>query len=133
VIDAFREVQAAEQERDRLERQADAYANRVLAGARGEAAQILEEAEAYRAQVVNEAEGEASRFLAVLGEYDAAPEVTRRRLYLETMERVLGSVDLVILDQQQGGGNGVVPYLPLDQLRRNPAGTATTTTTGSSN
>ncbi|MBF9058232.1 FtsH protease activity modulator HflK [Rhodobacterales bacterium HKCCSP123] len=131
VIDAFRDVQAAEQERDQLERQADAYANRVLAGARGEAAQVLEQAEAYRAQVVNEAEGEASRFLAVLGEYTDAPEVTRRRLYLETMERVLGDVDLVILDQNGSGGQqGVVPYLPLDQLRRNQG---TTTTTGSSN
>ncbi|WP_416915304.1 MAG: FtsH protease activity modulator HflK [Roseicyclus sp.] len=130
VIDAFRDVQAAEQDRDQLERRADAYANQVLAGARGEAAQILEQAEAYRAQVVNEAEGEASRFLAVLNEYREAPEVTRRRLYLETMERVLGDVDLVILDQEGGGSNGVVPYLPLDQLRRNPG---TTTTTGSSN
>jgi membrane protease subunit HflK len=129
VIDAFRDVQAAEQERDRLERQADAYANRVLAGARGEAAQLLEEAEAYRAQVVNEAQGEASRFLAVLQEYEQAPDVTRRRLYLETMERVLGDVDLVILDQGAGGsGSGVVPYLPLNELRR-----GTTTTTGSSN
>jgi modulator of FtsH protease HflK len=136
VIDAFREVQAAEQERDRLERQADAYANRVLAGARGEAAQLLEEAEGYRAQVVNEAEGEASRFLAVLQEYSQAPEVTRRRLYLETMERVLGDVDLVILDGGNGqGGTGVVPYLPLDQLRRGTTGTTgtTTTITGSSN
>jgi len=129
VIDAFRDVQAAEQERDQLERQADAYANRVLAGARGEAAQLLEEAEAYRAQVVNEATGEASRFLAVLGEYEQAPDVTRRRLYLETMERVLGDVDLVILDQgADGAGQGVVPYLPLNDLRR-----GTTTTTGSSN
>ncbi|MDG4648565.1 FtsH protease activity modulator HflK [Roseibacterium sp. SDUM158017] len=134
VIDAFRDVQAAEQERDRLERQADAYANRVLAGARGEAAQLLEEAEGYRAQVVNEAQGEASRFLAVLGEYEQAPDVTRRRLYLETLERVLGDVDLVILDGQQGsGGSGVVPYLPLDQLRRGNGATGTTTTTGSSN
>jgi modulator of FtsH protease HflK len=131
VIDAFRDVQAAEQDRDQLERRADAYANQVLAGARGESAQILEQAEGYRAQVVNEAEGEASRFLAVLTEYRDAPDVTRRRLYLETMERVLGSVDLVILDQESGGSNGVVPYLPLDQLRRNPANT--TTTTGSSN
>src|SRR6056297_3729888 len=73
VIDAFREVQAAEQERDRLERQADAYANRVLAGARGEAAQILEEAEGYRARVVNEAQGEAARFTSVLTEYAKAP------------------------------------------------------------
>jgi membrane protease subunit HflK len=123
VIDAFREVQAAEQERDRLERQADAYANRVLAGARGEAAQILEQSEAYRAQVVNEAEGEASRFSAVLAEYENAPEVTRKRLYLETLERVLGSVDKIILDEGAGsgsGGQGVVPYLPLNELRRTP-------------
>jgi membrane protease subunit HflK len=117
VIDAFREVQAAEQERDRLERQADAYANRVLAGARGEAAQILEEAEGYRARVVNEAEGEASRFSAVLTEYTKAPEVTRKRLYLETMEEVLGRVNKVILDEA-GTGQGVVPYLPLNELNR---------------
>ena len=119
VIDAFREVQAAEQERDRLERQADAYANRVLAGARGEAAQVLEEAEGYRAQVVNEAEGEASRFSAVLTEYTKAPEVTRKRLYLETMEKVLGDVDKVILGETGGAaGQGVVPYLPLNELRK---------------
>ena len=117
VIDAFRDVQAAEQERDRIEKEADAYANRVLAGARGEAAQVLEEAEGYRAQVVNEAEGEASRFLAVLDEYRKAPEVTRKRLYLETMEEVLGRVDKIIIDEQQGG-QGVVPYLPLNELRK---------------
>ncbi|MEP3845576.1 MAG: FtsH protease activity modulator HflK [Paracoccaceae bacterium] len=118
VIDAFRDVQAAEQERDRLQNVADAYANRVLAEARGEAAQMLEQAEAYRAQVVNEAEGEASRFSAVLGEYEKAPEVTRKRLYLETMEQVLGRVDKIILDDDAGGGQGVVPYLPLNELRR---------------
>ncbi|EPX78851.1 FtsH protease activity modulator HflK [Salipiger mucosus] len=121
VIDAFRQVQAAEQERDRLERQADAYANRVVAEARGEAAQIREVAEGYRARVVNEAVGEASRFSAVLEEYAKAPEVTRRRLYLETMERVLGDVDKTILDEGltgQGGSGGVVPYLPLNELTR---------------
>lgn len=120
VIDSFREVQAAEQARDRLEKEADAYANRVLASARGEAAQLLEEAEGYRAQVVNQADGEAQRFLAVLEEYSKAKDVTRRRLYIETMERVLGSVDKVILDQDsaEGGGTGVVPYLPLNELRR---------------
>lgn len=117
VIDAFREVQAAEQERDRLEKEADAYAARVLAEARGEAAQTLEEAEGYRARVVNEAEGEASRFSAVLEEYTKAPEVTRKRLYLEAMEEVLGDMDLIILDENSGGG-GVVPYLPLNELRR---------------
>ena len=116
VIDAFREVQAAEQERDRLEKQADAYANRVLAQARGEAAQALETAEAYRAQVVNGATGEASRFGAILNEYRKAPEVTRKRMYLETMEEVLGRVDKVIIDET--GGSGVVPYLPLNELRK---------------
>ena len=116
VIDAFREVQAAEQERDRLEKQADAYANRVLAQARGEAAQALEKAEAYRAQVVNGATGEASRFGAILNEYRKAPEVTRKRMYLETMEEVLGRVDKVIIDEN--GGSGVVPYLPLNELRK---------------
>ena len=121
VIDAFRDVQAAEQERDRLQRQADAYANRVLAGARGEAAQVLEEAEGYRARVINEAEGEASRFLAVLEEYRLAPEVTRKRLYLETMEEVLGRVDKIILDET-GSSQGVVPYLPLTELRKSSGG-----------
>jgi membrane protease subunit HflK len=122
VINAFRDVQAAEQERDRSQREADAYANRVVAQARGESASVLEQAEAYRARVVNEAVGEASRFLAVLGEYQNAPEVTRRRLYIETMEQVLGNVDKIILDSTvtggTGGGQGVVPYLPLNELRR---------------
>lgn len=117
VIDAFREVQAAEQERERLTNQADAYANRVLAGARGEAAQVLEEAEGYRARVVNEAEGDASRFTAILEEYAKAPEVTRKRIYLETMERVLGDVDKILMDSS-ATGSGVVPYLPLNELRR---------------
>ena len=118
VIDAFRDVQAAEQERDRVERQADAYANRRLAEARGESAQLLEAAEGYRARVVNDAIGEASRFSAVLTEYQAAPEVTRKRLYLETMERVLGDVDKIILENADSAAQGVVPYLPLNELRR---------------
>jgi membrane protease subunit HflK len=125
VIDSFREVQAAEQERDRLQRQADAYANRVLAEARGEAAQILEQAEGYRAQVVNNALGEASRFSSVLAEYEKAEDVTRNRLYIETMERVMSQIDKTILDNSivgGDGGQGVVPYLPLNELRR-PAAT----------
>ena len=124
VIDSFREVQAARQERDRLERQADAYANRVLAGARGQAAEILEEAEAYRAEVINNAEGEASRFVSVYEEYVNSPDVTRRRMYLETMEKVFGEIDMVLLDGVNGeeaGGQGVVPYLPLNELRRTRA------------
>ncbi|WP_296642174.1 FtsH protease activity modulator HflK [Roseinatronobacter sp.] len=120
VISAFRDVQTARQERDRLEREADAYANRVLAEARGQAAQLREEAEGYRAQVINTAQGEASRFVSVYTEYVNAPEVTRKRMYLETMEQVLGSMNLTILDNVTGGegGTGVLPYLPLNELGR---------------
>ncbi|OIP85663.1 MAG: HflK protein [Rhodobacterales bacterium CG2_30_65_12] len=129
VIDAFRQVQAAEQTRDTLEKQADAYANTVLAGARGEAAQLLEEAEGYRARVVNEAEGESARFISVYDEYAKAEDVTRKRLYLETIERVFSGVDKIIIDEGTGSasGSGVVPYLPLNELRRS------TTDTGSTN
>jgi membrane protease subunit HflK len=126
VIASFRKVQDAEQERDRLQSLADAYANRVVAEARGQAAQLLEEAEAYRAQVVNAAEGEASRFSSILTEYQMAPDVTRQRMYLETMEKVLGNVDLMLLDDNNGEGSGVVPYLPLNEIRRS-------TTEGGSN
>jgi membrane protease subunit HflK len=135
VIDAFLAVQSAQQERDRLEKEADAYANRVTAGARGEAARLLEEAEAYRAQVVNNAEGEASRFLAVYEEYVKAPEVTRRRMYLETMERVLGDMNKVILDGvgEGSGGQGVVPFLPLNELGRMSAPQGAASTQGGTN
>lgn len=128
VIEAFRAVQAAQQERERLQNEADAYANRVTAGARGEAARLVEEAEAYRARVVNDAAGEASRFLSVYEEYVKAPDVTRKRMYLETMEQVLGSMNKVILDGVQGGenGQGVVPFLPLNELGR-PAPQTTAT------
>ncbi len=123
VIDAFRKVQAAQQERDRLEKEADAYANTVTAGARGQAAQLQEEAEAYRAQVVNLALGETSRFTSVYNEYIKAPDVTRKRMYLETMEKVLGGMNKVILDGVDGGANGqgVVPYLPLNELNKSTA------------
>ena len=118
VIDAFRDVQAAEQERDQRERQADAYANQRLAEARGQSAQIVQAAEGYRATVVNAALGEASRFSAVLAEYQVAPEVTRRRLYIETLEKVLGNVDKIIMESGEGGQD-VVPYLSLNELSRN--------------
>ncbi len=135
VIDAFRAVQAAQQERDRLEKQADAYANTATAGARGQAAQLGEEAEAYRAQVVNEAEGDAARFLSVYAEYVKAPEVTRKRMYIETMERVLGSMNKVIMDGTAGGGpnSGIVPILPLNELGTGLGRDAAATGTGGSN
>ncbi len=115
VAAAFRAVQDAQQERDRLEKEADGYANRVTAGARGEAARLVEESEAYRDQAINSAEGEDARFNSVYEEYVKAPEITRKRLYLEAMETVLGGMDKVILDGVTGGG-GVLPYLPLDRL-----------------
>ncbi len=121
VIDAFREVQAARQERSTLQNRADAYANERLAAARGESAQLLQESESYRAQQVNSATGEASRFSAVLEEYLKAPDVTRKRLYLETMENVLGNVQMFLVDTPSGGQSGIVPYLPLNELRRPPS------------
>ncbi len=120
VIDSFREVQAARQERSTLQNQADAYANKNLAAARGDSAQILQEAEGYRAKEVNAAEGEASRFTAVEKEYVKAPEVTRKRLYLETMQGVLGSVRMFLMDTPSGAAQSVVPYLPLNELTRAP-------------
>lgn len=128
VIDSFRKVQAAQQERDRLEKEADAYANTIGAASRGQAAQLLEDARGYSAQVVNNAEGEASRFSSIYAEYIKAPEVTRKRMYLETMEKVLGGMNKVILDGVSGkDGQGVLPYLPLEGLTK-PA-----TPTGGSN
>lgn len=115
VQEAFRDVQTAAQERDRLRSEAQAKSNRVLAAARGTEAQLLEDAEAYRARVVNDAQGEASRFAAVLDEYQKSPEVTRRRLYLEALEEVYGNANKVIIDDV--AGENILPYLPLDQLK----------------
>ncbi|MBY0531917.1 MAG: FtsH protease activity modulator HflK [Xanthobacteraceae bacterium] len=124
VIDAFRDVQAARADAERLQNEAQTYANRVVPEARGEAARILQAADAYKERTVVEAKGQAARFLSILAEYKLAPEVTRRRMYLETMERVLGGIDKVILDPSNKGSN-VVPYLPLDQLlRQTPQGGA---------
>jgi len=119
VIDAFNDVQRARQDQERLQNQAEAYRNRIVPTARGEAAGILEEAAAYRERVVKEAQGEASRFDQILATYQVAPDVTRRRLYIETLRDVLRGANKVILDEGAGGGQGVVPYLPLNELNRN--------------
>ncbi len=116
VIAAFRDVTAAQQDQDRLRNEAESYANRVVPEARGKAAAIVQEAEGYRLQTVAEAQGQAARFSQIYEQYKNAPEVTRQRIYLETMERVLGGADKVIVDETAGNGNGVVPYLPLPQL-----------------
>ncbi len=128
VADAFDEVQRAEQDEDRFVEEAQQYSNQKLGAARGQAAQIREEAAAYKNRVVQEAQGEAARFVSVYDEYAKAPEVTRKRLFLETMEGVLKSSNKVIIEQGQGG-QGVVPYLPLNELTRRPA-TATSQTGG---
>lgn len=116
VADAFDEVQRAEQDEDRFQEEARQYANTLLGDARGQAAQMREDAAAYKNRVVQEADGEAARFSSIYAEYAKAPEVTRKRLFLETMEQVLGSSEKVIIE---GGasGTGVVPYLPLPAVQ----------------
>jgi modulator of FtsH protease HflK len=118
VIDAFRDVQAARIDQERAKNEAETYANKVVPEAKGRAAQITQSAEAYREQTVAEATGASSRFRQIHDEYKKAPEVTRQRMYLETMERLFGGTDKVIIDSAATGG--VVPYLPLDQLMRRP-------------
>jgi modulator of FtsH protease HflK len=120
VIDAFRDVQAARADLERAQNEAQTYANRVVPEARGKVAQIIQGAEAYREQTVAEAKGQTARFVKVLDEYKKAPEVTRQRIYLETMERLFGGTDKIILDSNANGGTGVVPYLPLNELTRRP-------------
>jgi modulator of FtsH protease HflK len=117
VREAFFDVNAAQQDLVRLQNEAETYASRVVPEARGEAAQIVQQGEAYRERAVNDAEGQASRFIQIYDEYAKAPEVTRERLFLETMERVYSSTDKVVIDQN-GNGQGVVPYLPLTEIQR---------------
>jgi modulator of FtsH protease HflK len=127
VIDAFRDVQTARADAERAQNEAQTYANRRIPEARGQVAQITQAAEAYREQTVAEAKGQTARFVKVYEEYKKAPEVTRQRLYLETMERVLGGTEKFILDSANGG-SGVVPYLPLNELtRRQPQAPAPAT------
>jgi len=122
VIDAFRDVQAARADLERAQNEGQTYANRVVPEARGRAAQVQQSAEAFREQTVAEAKGQAARFSQVYEQYRLAPAVTRQRIYLETMERVFGGTDKILLDsnQQGSGGNagGVVPILPLNELLR---------------
>src|SRR6202043_3335910 len=95
--------------------EAQTYANRVVPDAKGRAAQILQVAEGYKQQAIAEAKGQSSRFLKVYDEYAKAKDVTRERIYLETMERILGSSEKLIYDGGSGS-QGVVPYLPLNEL-----------------
>jgi membrane protease subunit HflK len=120
VIDAFRDVQAARADQERAQNEAQTYANRVIPEARGEASKITQRAEAERERMIADARGEATRFNAILDEYLKAPDVTRQRLYIETIERIYSGMDKILIDQgkQQGQGSGVLPFLPLNDLMR---------------
>jgi len=114
VNDAFLDVEAAKQDKEQYINTARAYANEVVPQARGQSQRILENARAYQAQVTAEARGAADRFNAIFAEYEKAPEVTRQRMYLETVEQVLGDMNKIIIEDD--AGSGVVPYLPLNEL-----------------
>jgi membrane protease subunit HflK len=129
VIDAFRDVQAARIDLDRAVNEAQTYTNSVVPQARGKVAQIVQAAEAYKSQTVAQATGQTSRFLKIYEQYKKAPAVTRERMYLETMERVLGGSNKIILDTNQGSP-GVVPYLPLNELGVVPTPKAASPTGG---
>ena len=116
VIDSFRDVQAARADLERLQNEAQTYANRVVPDAKGRAAQIIQAAEGYKQQAVAEAKGQSARFLKVYDEYAKAKDVTRERIYLETMERIFGNSEKLIYDGGSGASQGVVPYLPLNEL-----------------
>ena len=130
VIDAYRDVQAARTDRERLQNQAETYANTVVPRARGDAARITQAAEAYREQIVAAAEGDANRFLAIYNEYRKARDVTRKRIYIETMQHVLGDANKLFLSDA-GGGKGILPYLPLNELQPRPRSSASPAATAS--
>ena len=116
VIDAFRDVQRALADRERLRNEAEAYRNDIIPRARGDAVRIKQESEGYRQQIINQAQGDADRFLAVYHAFKAAEDVTQQRLYLETMEEILKNSNKVIIDKSAQGESGVLPYLPLPAL-----------------
>lgn len=123
---AFDDVIKAKEDEERLKNQAQAYSNEVIPKARGKSQRLLEEAEAYRAEVIARAEGETDRFELLLAEYQRAPVVTRERLYIETLERVMGNSTKVMVDVK--GGNNML-YLPLDRMTQPSANNTTTTQT----
>lgn len=125
VLNAFRDVQAARADRERLINEATAYLNENVQKAEGEAERIVKAGEAYRAEQIAKSSGEASRFLAVFAQYLNNKDVTKRRIYMQALREVLGSIDKVFIDNRRGGP-GVVPYLPLDSLQRRGTGASNT-------
>ena len=117
VIDAFDEVQRARQDKTRLQNEAEAYLNKIVPNARGEAAKLVQEATAYKEQVIKQAQGVAQNFLDVYDSYKNTQDVTKRRIYLETLREVLEGPNKIILDNS-GSAQGVVPYLPINELKK---------------
>ncbi len=122
VIESFRDVQRARADRERAINDAQGYANSVIPQARGEAEQLIQEANAYSAEVVARSQGDAERFLAVYEAYKTGEEVTIKRIYLETMEEILTGMNKIIIDGKGAGNQGVLPYLPLPELKRSTKG-----------
>ena len=118
VIASFEEVQRAEQNQAQLINEADQYTNQQVRLAEGAAAKLVEEAKGYKARVVAEAQGEAARFLSIYEQYKNAKDVTRERMFLETMEKILAGSNKVIIEDGKNGGSGVVPYLPLPEIQK---------------
>ncbi|MDH5750190.1 MAG: FtsH protease activity modulator HflK [Rhodospirillales bacterium] len=122
VIDAFNDVQRARQDKERKQNEAQAYRNRIVPTARGEAEVMIQGAAAYKGKIVKEAEGEAGRFMSVYEAYRGNKEVTSLRLYLERMQEVLSKSEKVIIDRDSGSASGVVPYLPLPEIKKRSGG-----------
>ncbi|MEE3165156.1 MAG: FtsH protease activity modulator HflK, partial [Pseudomonadota bacterium] len=118
VIDSFRDVQAARADQERARNEADAYANKIVPEAQGESEKIRRDSEAYQSQTVAEAEGQATRFVSIYSEYVEAKNVTRKRMFLETMEKTFKDMNKIIIEGDAIGGQGVLPYLPLNEIRR---------------
>lgn len=114
VQDAFEDAIKARQDRERKINEGEAYANNILPRAQGRASRIIKEAQAYQESIIVRAEGDSDRFLQLAAQYELAPEITRRRLYLETMEEVMARANKIMIDDNAGDGN--LLYLPLDRL-----------------
>jgi membrane protease subunit HflK len=123
VIDAFRDVQAARADQEKRRNEAQRYQNTIVPQARGDAAKIVQDAEAYKQKMITEAQGEAQRFISIFDQYKNAKQVTRERMYLETMQRVLGANNKIVIENR----NGVIQYLPMPmpELRRSQSPDAT--------
>ncbi|MEM7071232.1 MAG: FtsH protease activity modulator HflK, partial [Pseudomonadota bacterium] len=117
VLDAFRDVQAARADKESKINEGTAYLNETLERAQGQAEQITKSAEAYKEEVIARAQGDAERFLLVYQEYANAKDITKRRIYLQTMEEIMGDLNKILIEPGESTSQGVLPYLPLDTLK----------------